>query len=410
MTAEAYVFVDGERGAHDFVGTAYFTQRRGGPISTTFRYEQTWLAKPGAYALEPELPLIGGAIATPGKLPDSFSDASPDRWGRGLITKRRAHAAGAARPTVVDFLLGVSDHNRQGALRFKTSLDGEFESPTLDVPKMIELPALLRAADDVTRDPDNQVALKRLLDAGTGSLGGARPKASVRDGDLMKIAKFPNILSDDWDVMAWECTSLALATRCRITVPPTNLVSIDGRHVLVLDRFDRMPDGARRAYISAMTIVGGSDGERHDYLEVVEAVEENGSRVAADLRELWRRVALSVIIHNTDDHLRNHGFLRTVPGGWALAPAFDINPDPDLGSDRVTSICGAVRVDDEVDGLMELAGSCRLTESAARDELQAIADLVAGDWERIARSHSISEGELKRFTPVFSRAGELGAD
>ncbi|RFA16758.1 hypothetical protein B7R21_01175 [Subtercola boreus] len=404
MTSEASVFVDDENGSSDFVGTAYFTQRRGGPISTTFRYGQTWLASARAYALEPELPLVGGAIATPGKLPGCFADASPDRWGRGLITKRATQAASTARPTDVDFLLGVSDHNRQGALRFKTSPTGEFESPDFDVPKMIELPALLRAADDVTRNPDNQPAVKRLLDAGTGSLGGARPKASVRDGDLLKIAKFPNVTSDDWDVMAWERTSLELAERCGISVPATDLISVDGKHVLVLDRFDRASDGARIPYISAMTIVGGTDGESHDYLEVAEALEDQGSRVVGDLRELWRRVAFSIVIHNTDDHLRNHGFLRAIPGGWSLSPVFDINPNPDLRSDRVTSICGAVSVDDELGGLMEFAGSCRLTESAAREEFRAMTDLVAKEWEHIARSHSLPESELSRFAPVFARA------
>lgn len=335
-------------------------------------------------------------------MPGAFSDAAPDRWGRGLIAKRAAKSG--TKPTAVDYLLGVSDHSRQGALRFKRTQDGDFEFPAADVPKVIELPELLRAADDITRDPDNQLALKRLLDAGTGSLGGARPKASVRDDEQLKIAKFPNILSDEWDVMAWERTALDLARMCGVTSPTTRLLQIDGRHVLLLDRFDRTAVGGRLPYVSAMTLVGGEDGQHNDYIDLVEAIEENGSRVVKDLVELWQRVAVSVVIHNTDDHFRNHGFLRTTPAGWSLAPVFDINPNPDLQAERGTGIAGATHIDEEFDGLMELAVACRMTPAVAKKKLIGLTTIILESWEATARANSLGDSELARFAPIFDRA------
>lgn len=174
------------------VGNAYFNFRRG-RLTATFSYDRDYLAARGAYAIDPELRLSSGSWALPHGLPGAFSDAAPDRWGRNLIAKRlRAQAGidGRAAPTLDDrdYLLGVSDETRQGALRFKTDIDGDFQHPAPDVPKLIALPTLLHAANAVAGDePDNMEAVKTLLDAGTGSLGGARPKASVRDGDRLLI-------------------------------------------------------------------------------------------------------------------------------------------------------------------------------------------------------------------------------
>ncbi|GAA1707217.1 HipA domain-containing protein [Fodinicola feengrottensis] len=378
-------------------GVAYFSRRRN-VLSTTFRYDEEYLARRNAYAIDPAMPLTQGTHVIAG-LPGSFADCSPDCWGKNLIAKRvrlRALRGGKTSSSLSenDYLLGVSDLTRQGALRFRTQPDGPYLNPDLTVATLVELPRLLRAADAVARDPDDLSAVKDLLDAGSGSLGGARPKASVRDGGRLFIAKFPHH-SDEWDVIAWEKTALDLAQRAGIDVPARRLTAVGGRSVLMLERFDREAD-RRMGYISAMTLVRGQDGSPQDYLEVAETLTELGSRVGVDLRELWRRMAFSVAIHNTDDHLRNHGFLRDGPSGWRLAPAFDINPNPDDGSQRVTGIGGAYRRDDELAGLLANAESFRLSDAESRRVLREVLDGTAG-WREVAVGNGVPKAELPRF-------------
>lgn len=380
------------------IGDAYVNLRRG-RLSATFSYDREYLTSPGAYAIDPALRLTAGPWPLPQGLPGAFSDASPDRWGRDLIAKRlriRAGLEGRPLPTLDDrdYLLGVSDETRQGALRFKGDPDGEFQHPTPDVPKLIALPSLLHAANVVARDEtDTFEAVKTLLDAGTGSLGGARPKASVRDGERLLIAKFPHH-ADDWSVIAWEKTALDLAEAAGISVPRRQLVGIDGSPVLLLDRFDR--EGPHRiGYISAMTLLEAHDGQPRDYTEVAEVIPEYSSATNDDLRQLWRRIAFSVAMHNTDDHLRNHGFLRW-KAGWRLAPAFDINPNPELAAQRVTSIGGATNPADEVTALLMYSESFGLTDSQARATLREVTD-AARDWETVARGNGITATEVNRF-------------
>ncbi|GAA2909032.1 phosphatidylinositol kinase [Actinoplanes cyaneus] len=396
-----YVEIDGQTRS---AGAAYFNLRRG-RLTATYSYDRDYLGLPGAYAVDPSLALMTGSWPVPNGLPGAFSDAAPDRWGRNLITRRLRSEAGAAgqvapTPDDRDYLLGVSDETRQGALRFKTDTESEFQHPAPDVPKLIALPALLHAANAVTRDdPDNLEAIKVLLDAGTGSLGGARPKASVRDDHRLMIAKFPHH-ADDWSVIAWEKTALDLGEAAGIRVPKRQLVGIDGSPVLLLERFDRK--GTHRiGYISAMTLLEAQDGDSRDYTEIAEAIPEHSSAAVEDLRQLWRRIAFSVALHNTDDHLRNHGFLRH-GSGWSLAPGFDINPNPNLSAQRVTSIGGATNPADEVNALLVYAESFALTDSQARAVLREVAD-AASDWESVARSNGISQSEITRFERTLSQ-------
>lgn len=393
-----YVEIDGEPVD---VGTAYFTLRRGSS-STSFHYAPSYLSRKGAYAIDPALGLFAGPQQIAG-LPGAFADCSPDRWGKNLITKR--HQALALRENRsprslgdVDYLIGVSDLSRQGALRFRLNADGPFLDPDLQVPKLVELPRLLRAADRVGEGGgDDLAAIKVLLEAGSGSLGGARPKASVRDEERLLIAKFPH-RGDEWDVMAWEKTALDLAEKAGIEVPGSELLQIDGRNVLVLERFDR--DGVRRlGYISAMTLIEGRDGDVRDYVELAETLAEHGARVRTDLHELWRRIAFSVAIHNTDDHLRNHGFLRDV-AGWGLSPVFDINPNPNISEERVTGIGGARSRTDELNGLVTYAETFDLSPREAQRILREV-DNATADWRRVAASHGIGEAERRRFEPAF---------
>nr|WP_232530908.1 HipA domain-containing protein [Microlunatus antarcticus] len=230
-------------------------------------------------------------------------------------------------------------------------------------------------------------------------MGGARPKASVRDGDRLSIAKFPH-RSDAWDVMAWEKTALDLARGCGIDVPASRLVGVGQRNVLLLDRFDRR--GATRVgYISAMTLLQSSDGVPADYLELAEALAEHGSAVVADLGRLWRRIAFMLVINNVDDHLRNHGFLRTA-SGWTLSPAFDLNPDPDPGAARVTTVGFVDDAEGALEQLVANAGAFRLTADHAAAVLDEVLRGTAS-WRTVARGNGLGEAELRRFAPALDR-------
>lgn len=383
-------------------GTAYFNRGARG-ASTSFSYEQSYLSDPDAYALDPTMPLVSGSHVTSG-LPGAFGDCAPDRWGRNLISKRiraEALAAGKHPPTVddVDFLVNVSDMTRQGALRFRESDATPFLSADSAVPKLIELPALLHASDALDAGGDDLASVKALLGAGTGTLGGARPKASVRDDGLLHIAKFAKP-SDQWNVMAWEMTALVLAERAGVTVPRHRLVSVGGRNVVLLGRFDRSRPG-RLGYLSAMTMMQMKDGQSADYIDVAETLPEFTARARSDLSELWRRIAFFVAVHNTDDHLRNHGLLRTT-AGWTIAPAFDINPNPDISEGRVTTVGGASGSDAELDSLVTYREVFGVPEKNARRILGEVLDAVS-DWATVAASHGISPKEIAMFSDVFEQ-------
>lgn len=385
------------------VGEAHLSFRRG-QVATTFAYVGDYLRHPGAYAIDPALPMHAGRSHVAG-LPGAFADAAPDRWGRNLIVKKlqnlTARAGGAGRAlTDVDFLLEVSDVTRQGALRFRSETDGPYLAPHATVPALVSLPRLMRAAERVCAGSDEFGAVKELLEAGTGSLGGARPKASVRDGERLLIAKFPHP-QDDWDVMRWEATTLALAAEAGLEVPAHRLVEVDGRGVLLLDRFDRSRSG-RVGYLSAMSLVGASDGEARDYVEVADALTESGDDVGADLRRLWRRLVFSVAVRNTDDHLRNHGFLR-IGRGWRLAPAFDMNPNPSPDAPRTTGIGGAWGVDGEVGGLADLAPACGIAGPESKDIISEVLEAVES-WRAVARRYKVTAAEIDRFAPSLDDA------
>ncbi len=229
-----------------------------------------------------------------------------------------------------------------------------FVGPPSHVPPLVSLPELLRASDELATDEDPTAAVKELLDTGTTGLGGARPKASVRlDDGALAIAKFPHC-SDQWDVMAWKATALDLLESAGVRTPTRRLARGGERSVLVLRRFDRTDEGHRVGYISAMTAVSASDGDRRDYAEIAQAVRDLSLSVKADHRELFDRVVASVALGNTDDHLRNHGFLAA-RGHWTLSPAFDVNPNPDPWQNRSTSIMGADGLPDEIDALLAFA-------------------------------------------------------
>jgi serine/threonine-protein kinase HipA len=394
------VFLD-DTGEPVPVGAAYVDTRRG-TTTTTFEYRPDYLSQLHSWSVSPDLPMAY-ARATTDRLPGAMADSAPDRWGRRLIDKRnRALTPSGATPktmTDVDYLLGASDVTRQGALRYTTGDDPTYLEQGATVPKLVSLPELLNASREVERDTDDAAAIKALLDAGSGSLGGARPKASVQDDGRLLIAKFPHA-SDDWMVMAWEKTALDLAERAGLRVPPRRLEPIGSDPVLIVERFDR--EGARRIpYISAMTMLGSTDGMENDYIELAEALGDHGSDVVADLDELWRRIAFTVAIHNTDDHMRNHGFVFA-KNGWKLAPMFDVNPNPDVGAERVTGIGGSTAPADAYEALMDVADTFRMDPDAATEAWDQIRDAVSC-WAKIARANGVSDAEIRLFEPALTR-------
>lgn len=393
------------------VGTARFSMRRG-QLSSTFVYQPAYVALDGAYAIQPDMPLRLTTYHAQG-LPGALRDSAPDRWGRHIVL--REHQALAARDGVapraiddVDYLRGVSDESRQGSLRFRTPGDSRYLSAAGTVPPVVQLPRLLSASRAAERDATSLVALKELLDAGSGSLGGARPKASVlADGELY-LAKFPHH-SDDWDVMAWEKTALDLAACAGISVPTRRLVRIGDANCLLVRRFDRegvLVRGRRLAYLSGMSVTGTSDGERGDYAVLGEAMESLTSKVSTQLESLFQRVLFSIAIHNVDDHLRNCGFLR-INGSWELSPLFDVNPEPSLARERATAIFGEVG-SGEVQGARDLAAALGISAQKARQCASRICHAVS-QWRPVARKNGCREREMQLFEPVFAdRLDALG--
>jgi serine/threonine-protein kinase HipA len=227
--------------------------------------------------------------------------------------------------TELDFLLGIDDETRQGSLRFKENGIGQFlQCKTANaIPPLLSLPKLLAATEKFLGDTESDEDLRLLLTGGS-SLGGARPKASVYDNDILSIAKFPKI-DDAVHNPLWEALALLLAEKSGIQVPKWKIIRVAKKPVLLMHRFDRNNE-ERIPFISAMSMLGAKDNERHSYLEIAESIILQGSNVRYNLIELWKRMVFNICISNIDDHLRNHGFLRNSPKGWNLSPAYDMNP------------------------------------------------------------------------------------
>jgi serine/threonine-protein kinase HipA len=409
--AEVYVQIGG---ADVFAGRLW-SHRRRGVESQTFSYLAEFLARPGAYALDPALPLVAGQLQTPAGHESfgAFSDCAPDRWGRMLIRRRarkasRDESSGERSFGEVDYLLGVRDDLRQGALRFRDPASAEFLAAEHEgVPHLVDLPRLLEFADRAERDLADEEELEVLLKGGS-SLGGARPKAHVLDRDgRIAIAKFPRPSGDEWDVTAWEGVTLELARAAGMNVAESSLHLIAGRSVLVVDRFDRARE-QRIGYASAMTLLEATDGDERTYLDIVEVIEEESDRVSADLHELWRRIAFSILVGNSDDHLRNHGFLRATAGGWSLSPAFDLNPNPERGPRLLSTAIDGRSNEASLELLLEVAGFFRLDTDQAVAIAREVSAATAG-WRDAAARIGLDRAAVRQMEPAFEPAAAEAA-
>ena len=406
MAQEARVYIDLD-GRILPVGRLWSRVRRGRE-SASFEYDPDWLAHAERFALEPALTLGPAAHHTPpGRaLFGALGDSAPDRWGRALMIRAQRFRSRAEQRTPrtlteFDFLLGVSDRARQGALRFAAEPGGPFLSdPDRDpVPPLIELPRLLAASDHAAAGGDDEELLALLLAPGS-SLGGARPKASVldRDGSLA-IAKFPKP-DDTWDTVRWEAVALALAERAGIEVPERRLVPVNDRAALIIRRFDREGDG-RIPFLSAMSMLSAGERDRRSYLEIADALRQHGAAPGTDLPSLWRRVVFNVLVSNTDDHLRNHGFLYTGNAGWRLSPAYDLNPTPVEAGPRFLST--AIDLEDttaSIELALEVAPYFGLTADEAGAVARDVA-LTTRNWRHAAVRVGLSRPAIDAMASAF---------
>ncbi len=401
MNYRVTIQIEGE----DIACGTLFQSVRHGAETTTFSYDAGYLLNPKAFSLSPDLPLGPGTFHSEGlQSLRAFEDAMPDRWGRNLLMRSERLAANRENRTErtlfeMDYLTGANDVTRQGALRIWNADGIAVAKPESGVPREIDIPALLDSSDLAASDLDADV--RDLVDAGS-SLGGARPKASVRaeDGSLC-IAKFPK--SDEnpiTDSEAWEQTMLALMGEVGIGVPKSRLLRIKGRSVLLMERFDRS-HSHRIPYISGLSAVQGSDGGAYTYLELVEFIEDYGSEPRRDLPELWRRALFSCVVGNTDNHLRNYGFLRD-KDGWRLSPAFDVNPTRGSGEKYLATALDFGRPEADARIAFEVADYFRVTKPEARSYAQRLA-AVLRHWQTIARQQGISKASILAMQSGFSR-------
>jgi len=395
------------------LGILYVSNVRG-TETFSFEYNEEYLKNPVSCSIDPDLELFQSRQFTYQK-PNFgiFSDSAPDRWGRTLMDRRerfRAKEEGRKPRTLLtsDYLLGVYDESRMGALRFALEKGGPFLSSDSEesVPPWTTLRTLEEASREFEKD-ENALSdkwLSQLLKPGS-SLGGARPKATVRDVDgSLWIAKFPS-KHDETNVGSWEKVVHDLAKICGLNVPESRLETFS-RHggTFIVKRFDR--SGNRRIHFSsAMTMLGKVDGaSAHDgtsYLEISDFIIKNGAKPKEDLTGLWKRIVFNMAVSNTDDHLRNHGFILS-KNGWRLSPAYDMNPNP-AGEGLALNVS---ENDNSID--INLALSTHKFYQLEKEEAEKIAAeiclAVSRNWEKTASKHGISRSMIELMRPAFNAA------
>jgi len=394
------------------LGTLYSMIVKGNEVFS-FEYSNEWLKSKFAQVIDPDLDLFSGMHYLDDKKDNFgiFLDSSPDRWGRVLMKRREAILAREEKrqeKTLMesDYLLGVYDENRVGGLRFKLSENGEFlnQDRLLAAPPITSLSELQSASlrleeyEDIT-DAEQIKWLNMLLAPGS-SLGGARPKASVTANGELWIAKFPSS-KDNKDMGAWEKVVHTLAKRCGLNVAEARLEKFaSSYHTFLVKRFDRVKL-ERMHFASAMTMLGYTDNrDEHagaSYLEIVEFLSKYGARVNEDMEELWRRIVFSISVSNTDDHLRNHGFILTEKG-WILSPAYDINPN-EMGTGLSLNISDT---DNSLayDLALEVSEYFRLKKDKAEEIINDIKSKVS-EWKTVADKYGISKREQTMMERAF---------
>ena len=392
------------------MGTLTVTLARGRK-SFSFEYNEDWLRSKERFLLDPDIGWYSGRqFPTRQENFGVFMDSMPDSWGRTLMKRRETlKAREEDRPPVVlsdiDFLLGVYDGSRMGALRFKLHPDGPFLDDDRDFPtppwsSLRELQHASQMFESEAAGEEMKKWLAILLAPGS-SLGGARPKANVLDNNNhLWIAKFPS-RHDTTDKALWEFLAYRLAVKAGICMAESKVEKVAGRyHTFFTKRFDRAY-GERIHFASAMTMTGNSEetvrNNTPSYLELAEFVRFSGAAVEEDLQQLWRRMIFNIAISNTDDHLRNHGFVLE-NGGWRLSPAYDINPS----IDKVGLSMNIDTDNNDLDfGLAKSVGEYFQLKERQMDKIISEVREVVGHWEILAKDIGISRAERELMGPAF---------
>jgi serine/threonine-protein kinase HipA len=408
------------------VGAIRYDQQ-GTRESAAFEYDAEWLAAADRFTIDPALQLVTGAQFHKKSRDGSvfhaaIADTEPDGWAKRVIQRdhakrrqeaRRAGEAVGARPlNALDYLFAVDDFSRVGALRLQDE-DGVFRRATEEgrrtAPPLIELGQLLAATRAVETNRETAADLAYLRGRGT-SLGGLRPKCTVVDDEgRLSIGKFPSV-ADERAVTKGEVLALKLAMAAGINAAEARLIDSDGASVALIRRFDRPEGGGRLMYVSAATMLGAEpdDPGEHAYTEIVDALRLYGATVQADIEELWRRIAFSILITNVDDHLLNHGFLHVDRGQWRLAPAFDVNPFPERLRELNTWVSEEAGPEASVEALMSATPYFRITAPRAKEILGEVESAVAW-WRDEGCALGMTESELDQFADAFEHAERAAA-
>lgn len=415
MSKQIYVFADWDSlSKPELVGILSSDIVRG-KENFRFSYDRDWLISPSVQQIDPNLYLYSGEqYSSNGQNFHIFLDSCPDRWGRLLMKRREAALAHQEerKPKLLtesDYLLGVHDMNRMGALRFKTNWNGEFldNNDRLASPPISSLRELEFAASQVENnnnldDPDYLKWLYMLISPGS-SLGGARPKASVIDEhNQLWIAKFPSRY-DDYDMALWEYLAYRLAIQSGIEMSFCSVEKFNHHnHTFLTQRFDRV-NNRRKHFTSALTQLGYYDGAYEaSYLEIAEFLTKNGARVRSDLAQLWKRIVFNIAISNTDDHLRNHGFIyndNSSAKGWILSPAYDLNPVPSSQGLHLNITDSDNRLDYNL--AFDVAEFFQLTSTQATAIYDEVLKTVS-TWKNIATEIGISRQEQEQMKFAFN--------
>lgn len=397
------------------VGELCYESLRGSD-SYSFSFDRSWLRDFGSLFLSEDLNNYPGMQYTkPGRdIFGCFADALPDRWGRTLLNRREQVLATeenrpAKRLSSFDYLVGIDDFSRMGGFRFKESIDAPYIccEESMRIPPLTNICSLIAASHEIERCEEvNQLPDKKwimqLVQPGT-SLGGARPKAGVVDTyGTLYVAKFPS-RKDDYDIALWEHLSHLLATRAGICAAETGLLRAgDKYHTLLSKRFDRTGDGKRIHFASAMTLLGLTDGCNADtgngYLDIVDFIIQNCCDVERNLHEIFRRVAFNIIIGNSDDHFRNHGFLLT-PRGWTLSPAYDLNP---TDNQYQSLLINKTTKKADLNILLASSDDYLIRKDTAEKIIDEVKTAVKA-WKALASRLGANAQEISRFDSTFKR-------
>lgn len=383
------------------VGQLRFTHA--GPRQfSTFSYDAVWIENPRAFAIEPDFSLEAGPFHRSGQpgnmrdaLPGVFADAAPDSWGRRLL--ERAYGNGL---NEFEYLTLSDDACRQGAMRFLDSKGEIIRGKAADaVPRLVDLDAITTIARAYEQGKEISAEEMQAL-AGSG---GARPKANVRDGDVLWLAKFTSV-HDQQPIERVEVATLRLAEACGIRTPTTRLELADTPFpVALIQRFDRR--GATRIpYISARTALGKTGTELGSYTEIVDFMRAYSSDPMADFRELYRRLIFTILVSNKDDHLKNHGFLYVGAGRWRLSPMFDVNPAPDRNPHLETAILEGGAHDRSIDLALEACAFFEIPEAEALETIRTMAQRVSDGWREAFRQVGVAGAMARNYEAAF--AGE----